>query len=622
MGFEFSGTPPAWLANPNTIKPFAAVATSMSQTNGNEHTTPQVTDSATSTMASPNSTPNPAVQGSSTGFSFSLAGQAPKLSPHVPPFGSSVKFGKQSVWSTPDSRPSGMSASLHATPPRPFDSTGSKAADETLLKALQRVSRRDRATFGGSGIMADEVVAETLMKKGLDGGKVLRALQQSPELGILTQSLFEQVLQRRSPEKRPNLNGLANTIFGTSQPPKKENEQPTEYLPDRDHWACRALVDRLAERLVDYEIMVSRDQAKALAIFMHRRLRPKDKGKADVWDIVATILGREKGDLSIRSVTSWASFEMEEFKSLHSTLPSTLETALGKSDGSFSNLLSKLKAHATVRRPARPFRFLDLPAELRNWVYEELLVSKSGCLSMQRLGDVEHFEGVKFETHYSGCHPAILVACKQIHREAKDILYQENTFMATVSAQPGTRPTLQRARFPLSMLPRLTSVVLVVDSIVDGGVFRNLPPDYVKMNWMALQSLTGLKNLRICNVERQGQSQHEDHRKYKNLLLKEIIERIPADCVLAFGAVKGIERKYLDGVVDYQNRREHVQHYQVTQALQVDGDVLKACAEGINQGIKSGDEKDYFFVDRSMKMGSLVKEGDGIDPRFVLGGGA
>lgn len=515
-----------------------------------------------------------------------------------------------------------MFTSSQATPARPCEPTGNKATGGSLLNALQRVARRDRATVGGSGIMTDEVVAEILLKQGLDGGKLLCALQQSPGLGIFTQSLFEQVLQYRTPEKRPKLNGVHNTIFSTSQPPKEKSEASTKHLPDRDHWACQALVNRLAERLAEDEIVVSQDQAQALAAFIHGRLRPKENGKADVRDIVATVLGREKGDLSIQSVTSWASFEMEQFRSLHSTLPSTMDTALGKTDGSFSNLLSKLKAHATSRVRAQPLRFLDLPPELRNWVYEELLVSKTGYLSMKRLGDVDHFKGVKLETHYSGCHPAILAACKLVHREAKDILYQMNTIVSTVNAHPGTRPTLQMARFPLSMFPRLTSVVLVVDSIVDGGVFRDLPPDYGKMNWMALQSLTGLKNLRICNVERLGQSQREDHQKHKNQLLKEIIERIPADCALAFGAIQGMERKYLDGVVDYQNRRKHVQHYQVTQAQQVDGDVLKACAEGINQGIKSGDEKDYFFVNRSMKIGSLVKEGEGIDPRFVLGGGA
>ena len=56
------------------------------------------------------------------------------------------------------------------------------------------------------------------------------------------------------------------------------------------------------------------------------------------------------------------------------------------------------------------FRFLDLPPELRNWVYRELLVLHE----------------------QPACYPQILAASKQTHAEASGILYGHNTINITV----------------------------------------------------------------------------------------------------------------------------------------------------------------------------------------------
>lgn len=54
-----------------------------------------------------------------------------------------------------------------------------------------------------------------------------------------------------------------------------------------------------------------------------------------------------------------------------------------------------------------PFRFLDLYPELRNRIYTEVLVKQGSSSSL---------------------HPQILATCKQIHREANDLLYDGNKF--------------------------------------------------------------------------------------------------------------------------------------------------------------------------------------------------
>ena len=55
------------------------------------------------------------------------------------------------------------------------------------------------------------------------------------------------------------------------------------------------------------------------------------------------------------------------------------------------------------------FRFLDLPAELRNRVYEELFT----------------FRPRKWNSESKACHPAILTTCRQAHKEATEILNDE-----------------------------------------------------------------------------------------------------------------------------------------------------------------------------------------------------
>lgn len=59
------------------------------------------------------------------------------------------------------------------------------------------------------------------------------------------------------------------------------------------------------------------------------------------------------------------------------------------------------------------FRFLDLPTELRLYVYRELLL----------LPEVEkYYDG----TDERFCHPAILQTCHEVNAEANSVLYDEN----------------------------------------------------------------------------------------------------------------------------------------------------------------------------------------------------
>lgn len=111
----------------------------------------------------------------------------------------------------------------------------------------------------------------------------------------------------------------------------------------------------------------------------------------------------------------------------------------------------------SLRKP-RPFRFLNLPAELRNMVYGYLLINnrckndpvfsapeiKKGIRKRvainrrrQTLSKKREEEGKKSvqrraPTTEPLAYISILSACKQIHDEAKDILYRKNSFRIAI----------------------------------------------------------------------------------------------------------------------------------------------------------------------------------------------
>src|SRR5689334_13392308 len=77
---------------------------------------------------------------------------------------------------------------------------------------------------------------------------------------------------------------------------------------------------------------------------------------------------------------------------------------------------------------AQPFRFCDLPPELRNKIYQDLLCAFEDTPSYSKHEPPPQHaqECTHFVRHI---HPEILFTNKQIHREAYDIMVKINRFV-------------------------------------------------------------------------------------------------------------------------------------------------------------------------------------------------
>ncbi|KAK4549171.1 hypothetical protein LTR36_007629 [Oleoguttula mirabilis] len=166
-------------------------------------------------------------------------------------------------------------------------------------------------------------------------------------------------------------------------------------------------------------------------------------------------------------------------------------------------------ACASIQRNERegPFRFMDLPPELRTWVYREALV----------LGTVELLS-CKHGNPF-GVTPSLtvglLATCHQINHEAKGLIF-ENTFIA--ESWPASKLMIKPKLIPHHVLPQLTSLTLGLEIGLDH-------------DWRQMQAMTGLKEIKVRGL--QDEQVKEAHCR---AVITNILESLPATCVLNFWA--------------------------------------------------------------------------------------
>lgn len=451
------------------------------------------------------------------------------------------------------------------------------AADDVLMQAFKRGLQGRPAVFGHAAVMSDAVLAGFVAVEGATEGEA--------KLQLAEASRDIRTLGANSAGRRLINHLLAEvTRLKAPAPPRLTMQAgPTTMVDDGDGPLPAWLTGSVSDQ----------------------RSAPEVAAAANSEDIVTG--GHEQAES-----TGTPTHDV-------GTSGSETTSSQGQSEGDTSKspiqaAVQDEEASEALAPNIPPFRFLDLPPELRVSVYRELLAP--GHISIRQ----PKHDGPRTVVATFALYPAILRTSRQIYKESRDILYNDNTVLLNVHLTLGCGRTnmINAEHMPWAKLARLRNVTFVVHAAAPNDVTISGP---FRCDWRQFQAMIGLKGARICVLERQDQQGPPKYLEYKTLLLKEIIERMPADCKVSYGARNGPEQSHLKHVLGgLMDGRMGIKGYN-RPCCAVDEEVLRKCAEPLlgSQGVKSGCSKDHRWPERKMlQLGSLVKDED-MDESIVLG---
>ncbi|KAL0258072.1 hypothetical protein SLS55_007243 [Diplodia seriata] len=229
---------------------------------------------------------------------------------------------------------------------------------------------------------------------------------------------------------------------------------------------------------------------------------------------------------------------------------------------------------ACPTEPAKPFRLLDLPAELRLRIYEHALTAPDKTIRI-------YYSYQEHRTNPTLSLP-LLRTCRQIHAEARDILCQENAVFVHADVHRLGHPVIGASQLPPAALARLRRLFVVLD------ILNSSQLTYDDTDFRPFQAMVRLRQLRIAAVDEAGLQQHRDLAGVTRLLSR-LIERVPANCALDYAASTDAERAF---VAPWTNAKPF---RGLPATAEVPRDVLMRAAAYSQavQGCKSGDEGDW-----------------------------
>ncbi|KAK4497214.1 hypothetical protein PRZ48_011664 [Zasmidium cellare] len=649
MPFEFSGAPPALLNSNSAFSSFASPseATSTPPTNASKSfpgTQPPFQFGGASSFGAARSFGTASPFASTVKPSTSNFGSTPSFGT-ASPFGSPTTptFGSTSTWPSPLPQLQCKALTSVASPLCLNHTTLSPANEpppnNPLTRALNRASTGRLAIFGRREIAADGILKGIFTDDKHDIPALLTALHEvessNPTVANFIRTLFDEFIRAQMPEDEQPTEETSPTPGNeaTQETPANNDQSSDEDRPmaPRNHWRVRRFAKRLTDVLFDEGYIWYEEGARVLADYIID-LSYEDTHRIMV-DKVVELLGRQANDVAIDDVVTWARRSLQEVDDeYHFFRDDEEDQASGQADvdeskakkssatkgtsGAATTNPTKTAGRPIAESGKEPFRFLDLPAEMRNNVYRELMVP--GHISFDYCSYSHGHDPRDRATviRQTTCKTQILATCRQIYDEAKDILF-ENCVCVTGGTLEGMYPVIPQSLLPDRILSKLTSMTI---SMVHTKSARSVRKDIQKLNWRQFQQMTGLKNLRISIIEREDQAGDPTDKKF---MIEQIVERVPKDCEIAFESSAGFEDDFAQSIIE-QLDAEKKRHPEVRfgDAYEVDGELLGTLAEEFmgRQGCKSGSKRDYRFPERSFKLNPLVPATE-VNPSIVLGGG-
>ncbi|TKA69949.1 hypothetical protein B0A55_11163 [Friedmanniomyces simplex] len=216
--------------------------------------------------------------------------------------------------------------------------------------------------------------------------------------------------------------------------------------------------------------------------------------------------------------------------------------------------------------PAGTFRFLELPAELRNWIYQETIV-----LGEVRLRSCHHF--LPYSVTPS---PTLGVSavCKQINKETKDLIF-ENTFIVDGLVDAGRGRMFHSQILPNHILTKLTSLTIIFNLRSPNG------------DWRQLRPMTGLRRLTICGFDSTALGLGRYHGRW-GTVLRNVLESVPGKCKILFGPRTAAENQHLHSmtraVIEQDGREDAVARVDTTELKLLASEVAVTVVKGSKSG--------------------------------------